>query len=347
MRKSEKEYGATYTATTTPCQKYDQQAVELSHKYLACEAELLSHLITMRKKRYFVSLNYAGIFDYCERRLHLSRAQAYYFKSVAEKSDEVPEIKQAVMTGELTLSQARRIVPVINKTNHRQWIQKAKELPQRELEREVTALNPQAHIREKLKWVAKELSELRVSLGPRAAANLTALQNILSQKRQKAASMGDVVAWSLEVARGKFDPIARAKRSVGRKPETGKKNCAQRPQRHANMAALSSLDPGFCPGRQSTSRRLAPRVPIPAAVKHAVVLRDQLRCTFVAADGTRCRQQRWIHVHHIKEWSRGGRNEIGNLRLLCRTHHALEHSRPDPQTIAAAEREGVPRGRVD
>lgn len=310
---------------------YDLKALGLAKQYLASEALLLAHLIEMRKRRHFASLNYTGIFDYCERRLKLSRAQAYYFKTVAEKSDEVPEIKQAVVAGELTLSQARRIVPVINKTNHREWIEKAKELPQRELEREVTSVNPQAHVREKMKWVAKELSELRIPLDPTAAANLTALQNVLSQKLHKAASMGEVIAWALEIVRNKFDPIQRAHRSAKLTKKTqNKDNVAQQVHPSRVPSSLNQIR------NQQPKAHIAispppQRVPIPAAVKHAVVLRDQMRCTFISSDGARCRQQRWIHIHHIREWSKGGLNEIENLRLLCRAHHALEHSRGGPK----------------
>ncbi|MEZ4750786.1 MAG: HNH endonuclease signature motif containing protein [Bdellovibrionota bacterium] len=310
--------------------EYDLKAVNLANHYLESEAKLLSHLIEMRKKKHFIPLNYTGIFDYCERRLHLSRAQAYYFKTVAEKADEVPEIKQAVLTGELTLSQARRIVPVLTKTNHKQWIKKAKELPQKDLEREVTAVNPQAHVRERIRWVAKELSELKVSLSPEAAANLAALQNILSQKLHKAATMGDVIAWALHVARKKHDPVEKARRSTLSARKTGSNSAVRKmaqsaarpatpPPPNAGLIAVATKKPRFA---SQGNRTL-----IPAGVKHAVILRDQMQCTFVAADGKRCQQQRWIHLHHIKEWNRGGLHEIGNLRLLCRAHHALEHSR--------------------
>src|SRR5262245_26997002 len=93
--------------------EFDLKATGLATDYLHSEGLLLAVLIEMRKKKLFAILNYSGIYDYCERRLNLSPAQSYYFKKVAEKSDEVPEIKQAVVQGELTLSEARRILPVV------------------------------------------------------------------------------------------------------------------------------------------------------------------------------------------------------------------------------------------
>lgn len=140
----------------------DQKAKGLAADYLRTEGQLLSVLMEMQRREVFAELNYTGIFDYCERALNFSRAQAFYFKTVAEKSEEVPEIKAAVVQGELTLSQARRIVPVVTKENHKEWIEKAKSLPQKELEREVMSINPKAHVQEKIRPVAKELSELKV-----------------------------------------------------------------------------------------------------------------------------------------------------------------------------------------
>jgi len=216
--------------------EYDEKAKGLAADYLRTEGLLLMVLIEMRRRKLFAVLNYSGIFDYCERRLNLSRAQAYYFKTVAEKSEEVPEIKQAVVQGELTLSQARRIVPVVTKENHKEWLAKAKSLPQKELEREVTAVNPKAHVQEKLRPVAKELSELKVPVDPKTEENLAALKEILSQKLGKAATLTQVVAWAAEVTRTKFDPVKRAERS--RKSSSRKSDAAPKPGRQPVRASI-------------------------------------------------------------------------------------------------------------
>jgi hypothetical protein len=98
-------------------------AKSLAKDYLNTESKLLDLLIQMKQKKVFPELNYTGIFDYCESGLKLSRAQSFYFKSVAEKSEEVPEIQKTISQGSLTLSQARRIVPVITPQNQETWIE--------------------------------------------------------------------------------------------------------------------------------------------------------------------------------------------------------------------------------
>jgi len=277
----------------------DEKAKGLAKNYLRTEAALLSLLMEMTRRRVFPELNFSGVFDYCERRLKLSRAQSYYFQTVASKSEEVPELKRAVTSGELTLSQARRIVPVLSKQNHVEWVEKAKVLTQKELEREVAAVNPRARIEEKLKPVAKELLELRVAVSDKTEADLNALKDILSQKLKRAATLGDVVAWAAETTREKFDPIRKAERSQN----------------------ISSRKPAA----QEVANTAAGRQPIPAGVRHPVILRDRAQCTHVSPDGRRCEQKRWLHYHHVVEVSKGGRNRSGNLRLLCQAHHRWLH----------------------
>jgi hypothetical protein len=295
----------------------DEKAKTLAKEYLRTEAELLLVLMDMKRKRAFAELNYAGIFDYCERALKLSRAQAFYFKTVADKSEEVPEIKSAVIQGELTLSQARRIAPVVTKENHEEWIEKAKVLPQKELEREVTAINPKAHVQEKIRPVAKELSELKVPVDRETEENLEMLREILSQKRGKAATLAEVVAWAAETTREKFDPVMKAKRS--RRISSGNAG-------NSKVEGQTDLpkDHSVPPEHQTVQ---AGRQAIPASVKHPVALRDGMQCAHVSSDGRRCEQKRWLQLHHQVAVKNGGLNTIQNLQTLCQAHHQFVHSR--------------------
>lgn len=111
------------------------------------EATLLPFLMGLYEKRGFIELGYTGIFDYVTRRLKLSEGQASHYKNVAEKARQVPALKAAVAEGKISLSQARRIVPVLNPKNADEMIAKAQTLKQKELERAVSEINPNAHPR--------------------------------------------------------------------------------------------------------------------------------------------------------------------------------------------------------
>lgn len=273
--------------------KYDAKVVGLAKELRGKEAEILIEVGDMQRLKLFAPLGYVSLYDYCERRLKLSPTQAYYFKMVLEKSLEVPEIKNAVKSGELSLSQARRIVPAVTKANFREWIDKAKDLRQGELEKAVTAVNPKAHVREKIRPVAKDISEMKAAIDATTEANLKALTDILSQKLKRPAKLSEVIAWMSEEIREKHDPL-----------------------RKAGRARKVSLGNPPKPGRH----------PVKASVVHPVQVRDNNQCAFVGLTGARCEQQRWLQLHHIKEVSKGGLNTVDNLRLLCHAHHRLTHS---------------------
>ena len=145
--------------------------------------------------------------------MNFSEQQAFYFKKVAEVSVKVPELKEAIIQGEITLSRARRIVPILTPQNQAEWIAKAKVLKQRELEKAVTEVNPQAHPVERIIPVAKNVLELRVAIDDETDRNLTILRDLLSQKLRRPATLTDVIAWVTKEAREKHDPERKALRA--------------------------------------------------------------------------------------------------------------------------------------
>jgi hypothetical protein len=59
---------------------------------------------------------------------------------------------------------------------------------------------------------------------------------------------------------------------------------------------------------------------IPKAIERAVRARDNNCCTFPG-----CRNRRFLACHHVEHWANKGETSLGNLMLLCTTHHTLVH----------------------
>ena len=90
----------------------------------------------------------------------------------------------------------------------------------------------------------------------------------------------------------------------------------------------------------ATTRRRASDGPaddqdIPAAVKHAVWLRDGGRCRFVATNGRRCGSRRFVEFHHMISRANGGKGTVENTELRCGPHNRYED---DVQSGALARR---------
>jgi hypothetical protein len=71
----------------------------------------------------------------------------------------------------------------------------------------------------------------------------------------------------------------------------------------------------------SPSRR--PGRYIPAAERREVYQRDAGCCTYVDARGERCRETRYLQLHHLKPFAQKGPNLASNLTLRCTAHNAL------------------------
>ena len=91
---------------------------------------------------------------------------------------------------------------------------------------------------------------------------------------------------------------------------------------------LGSSSPGSIRQRTThTQKRSGRGRYIPAHSRRAVWERDEGRCTFVNASGSRCTARRFLEFDHIRPFARGGKATVEGLRLRCRAHNLLEAER--------------------
>jgi HNH endonuclease len=278
----------------------DPKAQQCAQNYLSAEASLLTVLTEMKAQNAFLTLGFTGIYTYCVHRLKLSEAQSYYFKSVAEKSESVPELKTAIQEGKLSLSKARRIVPVVTPENLATWIEKSHQLTQKELEREVTWTQSSSTLNLEIEPLQKKLT-LKIDVDVTTQQTLQRLKELLAQKRQRPVSLSDVIEWLAQEMVKREDPVKKAER-VLKKQSTSKPNPTP---------------------IHSSSRKT--RQPIPAAIQNIKWQESQGQCEAVGTLGFRCREKQWLEMHHRVPVSQGGMNSVQNLILLCRKHHRQQH----------------------
>jgi hypothetical protein len=100
---------------------------------------------------------------------------------------------------------------------------------------------------------------------------------------------------------------------------------ARAPQAGADAARSDDVAAPEAPAepRQSslTPRRRGRYVP--AAERREVFERDGGRCSYVDSNGGRCRETRYLELHHLKPFAQGGVNLASNLTLRCAAHNAL------------------------
>ena len=281
-----------------------RKAKSLSRVYLNSEAELLGTLMAMVEENLLVRLGYTGVFDYVTKELKISESQSGYFQRVAQKARVIPELKQAVLSGALSLSRARRIVGVIDSTNASYWIDAAIHWKQKELEREVSEQSPRRNVREGFVPLPGDLTKLTVVITQEEEKEMERANALLSQALKAPASLQQTLAATVALFLDKKDPVRKAQRAAASsrtRPQKGSPS-PTKPQR---------------PGQRKK----------PAHVAHQVNLRDGFRCAYVYKDGGRCDKQSFLEHHHVLPLSWGGENTASNLTTRCYWHHRHEHLR--------------------
>jgi hypothetical protein len=356
-----------------------QRAVLASERFRISEAELMSALEEVEKHKVHLHFGQPSLFQYAVRELKLSENVAYTLITVMRKTKEVPELKEQVRIGAITLGHAKRISSVLTSENANEWFEKASTLTQRQLEKEVVKVRPLSAVHERASYVTENRIKLEVGLSESQMLQLRKVQDLVCQSTAKHASIEDTLVAMTEFYLKHRDPVAKAKRVTVKKgskliaqeaalvtnenvPEvldaaggayentstengvsdkyadaststsTSTSNSANTTASATSLETSSSLQPdvktvglrlNFKHGFEHETHQ---REPIPAAILHAVNLRDQRKCTYINRIGRACGQSRWVEVHHRKPVSMGGKNTLDNLITLCSGHHRLLHA---------------------
>jgi 5-methylcytosine-specific restriction endonuclease McrA len=269
-----------------------EAALECATQYQHREAQLIDRLQEVDAQKVYEHLGVTSLFSYCVEALKLSEDRAYALIRVARKSVEVPELKAAVFQGELSVAAAKRIAAVITPENKTEWIEKAKELKQRELDQAISEVVPATKVTERVKAVAADIFEFRCPISKSLEAKLRRVKKVLAQKKQRNATMSETLDALADSFLEKHDPVRKAER-------VAKKIIPQQVSKPVGT--------------------------IPARVRHEVNRRDGGQCTYVHPEFGRCRSRQWLDLHHVQPKSRGGLNETANLTTLCTAHHRMGH----------------------
>lgn len=258
-----------------------ERALSAAKRFRVAEAELLGVLQEVEKERVYLQLGYSSMHEYGTGALKLSEANASNFITVARKSMEIPELKLAVEEGRFSVTKARKITPVINKSNATHWIGLATILHQRALEKEVANANPETPKPDHSRPVGNDRVELKFGVTDAVFQTFKRVQDLECQRTQKLVNFEGTLKAAIEFYITEKDSLT---------DDAG-----------ASVAATHSR------------------------IRVRILVRDKHRCTFKAEEGRRCKNTRWLDVHHIIPRSAGGSDDPENLTTLCTAHHRLLH----------------------
>lgn len=147
-------------------------------------------------------------------------------------------------------------------------------------------------------------TELRITLNQQLVAKLDQLKALLSGRHPHLTDQ-ELIAVIADIALTKLDPSQRG--NGARKPRP--LPAVEVAESHPTVEAVRSLP---------STEAQRPNRHIPAAVKRAVWVRDNGRCTH-----QECPSNHKLQYNHIRPVAKGGVSTVENLRLLCQTRNLL------------------------
>jgi hypothetical protein len=153
-------------------------------------------------------------------------------------------------------------------------------------------------------------SEEHVQLVERAKA--------LFARERPGLALGEV---HLEAMRMLVAALEKRKFAVTDRPRK-RARTAQTGEETTQSDAVAARETPAAPRQSALTPRRRGRY-VPAAERRQVFERDGGRCSYVDSHGGRCRETRYLELHHLKPFSQGGANLASNLTLRCAAHNAL------------------------
>jgi len=292
-----------------------EKALVLSREHRLLESQLVSLLMEIDALKLYHLLGCASLFTYVVSMLGFSEGAAYQLITVTRKAKDIAALQTALEEQRLSVAKASRIASVLSVENASELIDFASRHSSRETDLEVA------------RRAGRDGNERRSSLKipVRVLQKLKHVQSLMGQVGSFEAMLEKLADYYIE----REDPVKKAERALAKRAaaaESGPANSERSELAESVRSESDRSEPVRSKSRARSRNSAHPkRKPIAAHELHTVNARDGRRCTFIDANGNRCPNERWLHVHHIQSVARGGTNNPANLITLCSRHHKLVH----------------------
>jgi hypothetical protein len=259
-------------------------------------------LLTMARTDLFRPMQFLDIAHYARERLGMGASTARRLKWVERQIYDHPELGEAYYAGRIGLAKVRPLLRVRQAKDFRAWIERAKGITVRRLEREVN-------------YVLRRGALIESGLLPheRGEDPYKVLPEGMDLERSTSA-LDDLALKGPKQPEPSRVPLVTIRCTM--EPDLLRfwDECAE----HCRKLFGRNLLEWECANRFVDAFLEAHdrRDPYCYVLSHKVFERDGWRCTVPG-----CTSRGRLHAHHIRARSRGGSNDLSNLTTLCTMHH--------------------------
>ncbi len=320
----------------------DSELLEQTEKAVLLEREstnlVLDHLREIQSRRLYARLGFSSMFEYCTKHLKYCNSGAQLRIDAMRLSLELPEIKESLEKGDLSLSVIGSFQKFVRHENQKdkkyskeekQELLKQVESKSRvEAEKVFAEISPEAFPKEKVRVLSGTQSELRFVADEELMELIAEMKAKLQQKGNADPSYAEIFKSGLRKAlkkeKGRVLPrqalaekvfsVAGATFSEEVKAAASKQTTSPEEVRGAKKGVGKAF------GKQPRT----PRIYISVSAKKMAFHRADEQCTYFSElTGKRCTEKHFLQVEHIVPVAMGGSSEQENLTVLCACHNRL------------------------
>ena len=118
-------------------EQIETHLIEAASRHHLEERNIAYWLLEIDRRRLFNTRGFSSLGDYAMELVGIKPRKAYYLVFIASRLEDLPAIKEAFDTGKLSWTKAREIVVVATPETEEEWLEKARLLSNRDLEKEV------------------------------------------------------------------------------------------------------------------------------------------------------------------------------------------------------------------
>jgi hypothetical protein len=339
------------------------QVAEMIGRTRRVEAELISHLAEVDRRRLYLREACPSMHVYATARLHLSDAEAYLRITAARVSRRFPMVLDMLADGRVHLSAIARLAPHLRDDNAESLLARSAHRSKREIEMLVAELAPRPDVPSRMRLLpAPPAARATVGAGQPRPDGVSCREvadgatPVVDRTVPIAMPAAPIMASSgAPMAVTDTPPPAAAAVVAPLAPCRYKVQFTASGELHHKITRARALlrhqipdgDLGALFDRAMTlllrdlertrfagteaPRKAAHDVDptpssrrIPDPIKRAVWTRDEEQCTYRDRAGRRCPSRERLEFHHLIPYGQGGDHSPSNLTLRCAAHNAFQ-----------------------
>lgn len=306
------------------------------------DRQIVEYICEIESRRLYAEIGYANVIDWLVKDLSYSESSAYRRMMAARAIRAVPAAAEKIEDGRLNLVTLAKVQSAIRSEEKRTG-----ERVSLETRSTMIAQTENKTLRETVRLVAEKFPESVQLSGAQPASKQIVLTEeqleLLERVRELrshfnfGASLGEIIAALANEYLDRNDPLRRevkprsmVKKTPVKSPVTPNEEISYGVAAHSMEEPLSEIS-GDSPqsntavvfGPESGLRGAVRRGSIAPSIRNFVRRRAGDACEYQGPEGHRCGSRFQTQTDHVIPVAHGGTNDVGNLRLLCRTHNLL------------------------